>query len=218
MCGASPAARPLSLPCARPWRGGHGVAPGQGETCGILGGGARGPQSAFQAPAEQYFEAGGGQQPAPVRRGRSAGTSPQQGRAEPPGRPAPGQAAPVALPEAARRGRSNRDVPCETSTGSAAATGFSLGKDSAGSRRRLSPGTAGQRVRWENQIQKGQQLSHGGRQQSKLRAGSDSSGQIGASSPREGAVSGGGRLAAGQRGVQPPAAARSLVRGWRAAK
>lgn len=50
-----------------------------------------GSNAAFQVPAEQYFEAGGEQQPAPVCRGRSAGTSPQQGRAEPPGQPDPGQ-------------------------------------------------------------------------------------------------------------------------------
>lgn len=77
---------------------------------------------------------GGGQQSAVVRRARTAGASPQQGRAERPGLPELGQAAPAALPEAARRGRSNREVLCENSTGSTAATGSGLGKDSAGSR------------------------------------------------------------------------------------
>lgn len=82
-----------------------------------------GSNAAFQAPAEQYFEEGSGQQPAPVLRGRAAGTSPQQGRTEPPGQPNLGQAAPAALPEVARRGRSNREPPRQTSIGSSAATG-----------------------------------------------------------------------------------------------
>lgn len=47
--------------------------------------------AAFQAPTEQYSETGGEQQPAPVRRGRTSGTSPQQGRAELSGQPDLGQ-------------------------------------------------------------------------------------------------------------------------------
>lgn len=66
-----------------------------------------GRNAASQAPAEQYFGAGGGQQSAAVRRGRTAGASPQQGRAERLSQPELGRAAPAALPEAARRGRSN---------------------------------------------------------------------------------------------------------------
>lgn len=38
--------------------------------------------------------------------------------------------APRPHPEAARRGRSSREVPCQSSAGSSAATGSSLGKDS----------------------------------------------------------------------------------------
>lgn len=75
----------------------------------------QGRNAAFRPPAEQYFEAGGEQQQRPSRRDISAAGK---------------SGAPRPHPEAARRGRSNREGPCQSSAGSSAATGSSLGKDS----------------------------------------------------------------------------------------
>lgn len=71
-----------------------------------------GHNAAFQAPAEQYSEAGGGQQPAPIRRDISAA-----GGAEPPGRRTQGRQPRQHLPRLPRCGRSKREGPGETSTG-----------------------------------------------------------------------------------------------------
>lgn len=79
----------------------------------------------------------------------------------------------AALPEAARGGRSNREVSCETSAGSSAApgSGFSQQAPALVWHGRLAAVELG-RVRWESWMRKGQKRQ-------RIREGSGTSAQVG---------------------------------------